>query len=311
MYDESGSPIGFRRQVGTTSTPYYYVKNLQGDIVAIARGGDGAILARYAYDAWGNILSITDNAGHDISNKPNEIANINPLRYRGYYYDSETGLYYLKSRFYDPATGRFVNADSVVTTSSLLGTNLYTYCFNNPIRYTDSSGNLPTPDQWLGLGRNSKLGLKIKENVQLSHDQTPGPKVNPKIPPNPESGYQPPKKNPNPKKVRTPGGSYGWPSKDGGVWIPNNNQHGDPGWTVELPDGSHEHRYPNGHVRKHKFENKDIDFGQSVTGGAVAVGAGIAIIIIMADDATGVGIADDIALPVLFDIFYEGVQMIG
>ena len=78
MYDESGSPIGFRRQVGTTSTPYYYVKNLQGDIVAIARGGDGAILARYAYDAWGNILSITDNAGHDISNKPNEIANIIP-----------------------------------------------------------------------------------------------------------------------------------------------------------------------------------------------------------------------------------------
>ena len=127
--------------MGITSTPYYYVKNLQGDIVAIARGGDGAILARYTYDAWGNILSITDNAGHDISNKPNEIANINPLRYRGYYYDSETGLYYLKSRFYDPATGRFVNADGCNSTGQgLLSSNMYIYCENNPINRVDSTG---------------------------------------------------------------------------------------------------------------------------------------------------------------------------
>ena len=141
MYDESGSPIGFRRQVGTTSTPYYYVKNLQGDIVAIARGGDGAILARYAYDAWGNILSITDNAGHDISNKPNEIANINPLRYRGYYYDSETGLYYLQSRFYDPATGRFVNADGYASTGQgILSHNMFVYCANNPVNRKDPAG---------------------------------------------------------------------------------------------------------------------------------------------------------------------------
>ena len=130
--------------MGTTSTPYYYVKNLQGDIVAIARGGDGAILARYTYDAWGNILSITDNAGHDISNKPNEIANINPLRYRGYYYDSETGLYYLQSRFYDPTTGRFVNADSQLTASlGILGCNLFTYCLNNPVNKIDFTGNKP------------------------------------------------------------------------------------------------------------------------------------------------------------------------
>ncbi len=131
--------------MGTTSTPYYYVKNLQGDIVAIARGGDGAILARYAYDAWGNILSITDNGGNDVSANTKNIGNINPLRYRGYYYDSETGLYYLKSRFYDPTTGRFVNADSQLSASedSVQGTNLYTYCFNNPVNMSDSSGNWP------------------------------------------------------------------------------------------------------------------------------------------------------------------------
>lgn len=93
--------------------------------------------------------------------------------------------------------------------------------------------------------------------------------------------------------------------------MPNNGQHGGKGWTVQYPGGGHRHVYPDGHERKHKFENKDIDLGQSITGGVVAVGAGIAIIIIMADDATGVGIADDIALPVLFDIFYEGTQMIG
>ncbi len=172
MYDESGSPVGFRRQVGTTSTPYYYVKNIQGDIVAIARGGDGAILARYAYDAWGNILSITDNAGHDISNKPNEIANINPLRYRGYYYDSETGLYYLKSRFYDPATGRFVNADGCNSTGQgLLSSNMYIYCYNNPIIYKDSNGMAA---EWILDGIYYSYDGSAGDFVRLEHGLPPG-----------------------------------------------------------------------------------------------------------------------------------------
>ena len=99
MYDESGSPVGLRRFSDGAYYTYYYLKNLQGDIVAIA-DSQGTIQARYTYDAWGNILSITDNGGNDVSANTKNIGNINPLRYRGYYYDSETGLYYLKSRFY-------------------------------------------------------------------------------------------------------------------------------------------------------------------------------------------------------------------
>ena len=141
MYDESGSPVGLRRFSDGAYYTYYYLKNLQGDIVAIA-DSQGTIQARYTYDAWGNILSITDNGGNDVSANTKNIGNINPLRYRGYYYDSETGLYYLKSRFYDPATGRFVNADSITDGSAgLLATNLYAYAANNPVNNSDPTGH--------------------------------------------------------------------------------------------------------------------------------------------------------------------------
>ncbi len=123
---------------------YYYVKNLQGDITAIV-DMYGNIVAKYTYDVWGKILSITDANGVDVSANASHIANINPLRYRGYYYDSETGLYYLISRYYDPETGRFVNTDNVIsgTGDSVQGFNLYAYCFNNPVNSTDETGNWP------------------------------------------------------------------------------------------------------------------------------------------------------------------------
>ena len=85
---------------------------------------------RYAYDAWGNILS-----------QSGSMAGVNPLRYRGYYYDSETGFYYLQSRYYDPANRRFINADRYVNANGdLIGFNMYAYCSNNPVMFTDPSG---------------------------------------------------------------------------------------------------------------------------------------------------------------------------
>ncbi len=141
LYDESGNSVGFT----LNGTEYYYIKNLQGDITAIA-DASGTIVAKYTYDVWGKILSITDANGVDVSADSTHIANINPLRYRGYYYDSETGLYYLLSRYYDPETGRFVNSDNVIsgTGNSVQGFNLYVYCFNNPVNLTDETGNWPT-----------------------------------------------------------------------------------------------------------------------------------------------------------------------
>ena len=116
------------------------MKNLQGDVVAIA-DANGNIVVNYAYDAWGNILSITDGSGNDISNNTWHIGNLNPIRYRSYYYDTETGFYYLHSRYYDPAIRRFINADGYLNANGdILGFNMYAYCGNNPVMNVDYSG---------------------------------------------------------------------------------------------------------------------------------------------------------------------------
>ena len=114
-------------------TDYYYQKNIQGDILKIFNG-NGTLYAEYSYDAWGK-CSIKTNV--------NGIAKINPFRYRGYYLDDETGLYYLNSRYYDPEVGRFISPDSVdyLAPESINGLNLYAYCLNNPVMHTDPSGN--------------------------------------------------------------------------------------------------------------------------------------------------------------------------
>ena len=127
LYDESGSPVGLTYK-GTT---YYYRKNLQGDIINIT-DSTGAKVVTYTYNAWGKIISMTGNM---------ELAVNNPFRYRGYYYDEESGLYYLNSRYYDPQTGRFINADSYVSTGQgITGTNMFAYCANDPVNLIDEDG---------------------------------------------------------------------------------------------------------------------------------------------------------------------------
>ena len=119
---------------------YYFVTNLQGDVVRITNA-QKETLANYSYDAYGKLLSVTNAAGAAISDTSN-IALINPLRYRGYYYDSETELYYLQSRYYDPTTSRFINADSYVSTGQdFLGFNMFAYCGNNPVMHADANGH--------------------------------------------------------------------------------------------------------------------------------------------------------------------------
>ena len=112
---------------------FYYVKNLQGDIVKIL-DEDGQEKADYVYNAWGDIISQSDD----------ELASINPLRYRGYVYDEDTATCYLQSRYYDPTTGRFINADDTayVDTNSgtPLSTNMFAYCENNPVNKVDPNG---------------------------------------------------------------------------------------------------------------------------------------------------------------------------
>ena len=131
FYDESGRPFAFNYSVdGSDFETYYYILNLQGDVVQII-DANGVMQAEYIYSPWGEIISAEG-----------DLAEINPLRYRGYYYDSETGFYYLRSRYYDPENHRFINADTYASTDSgdAIACNMFAYCNNNPVVFLDSTG---------------------------------------------------------------------------------------------------------------------------------------------------------------------------
>lgn len=123
---------------------YIYIWNMQNDVIGIANIY-GDTLVNYVYDSWGKLISITDQNGKDISNDTNHIGYINPLRYRTYYYDNETNLYYLNSRYYDPETGRFLNEDDKEYLKNIdidiSNYNLYAYCLNDPINMVDYDGH--------------------------------------------------------------------------------------------------------------------------------------------------------------------------
>ena len=138
LYDTDSAPIGFTVNDHT----YYYIKNIQGDVLCVT-DETGAPLANYVYDAWGSFT--LSPASQTVSNQDLAyIAAYNPVTYRGYLYDPELGYYYLQSRYYDPETGRFLKADAYADTGlGVLGTNLFSYCCNNPIALKDCEGNKP------------------------------------------------------------------------------------------------------------------------------------------------------------------------
>ena len=138
VYDDGNQPFAMIYNDGSTSTLYYYVLNAQGDVIALLNA-NGTLAASYNYGAWGN-YSVHGADGKKTTDAT-FIGHINPLRYRGYYYDRETRLYYLQSRYYDFANYRFINADGQFT-DGFIGSNLFAYCENNPIRYSDPTGLL-------------------------------------------------------------------------------------------------------------------------------------------------------------------------
>ena len=135
LYDENGTAYGMVIKNGTTEEYYYYLFNAQGDVIGIV-DSTGEQVAAYEYGAWGDVTSITGSLAQTIGEK-------NPIRYRGYYYDTETGFYYLQSRYYDPEVSRFINADGLISAGQdILGCNVFAYCVNNPINRSDPNGNL-------------------------------------------------------------------------------------------------------------------------------------------------------------------------
>ena len=153
FYDDSGRPFAFNYSVdGGIASTYYYILNLQGDVVQII-DANGVMQAEYVYSPWGEIVSAEG-----------DLAEINPLRYRGYYYDSETGFYYLQSRYYDPENHRFINADSYASTGQgFLGVNMFAYCSNNPVNNFDNDGKRQ--------GHASAIAKAKRENAQGKYNE--------------------------------------------------------------------------------------------------------------------------------------------
>ena len=128
-YDSTG-PLS----VNYNGTEYFYVRNAQGDVTGLVTTS-GTRVVTYTYDAWGNLLATTGSLAATLGAQ-------NPLRYRGYVYDTETGLYYLQSRYYNPGWGRFINADSVIDNRGVHTQNVFAYCGNNPVSREDTKGNI-------------------------------------------------------------------------------------------------------------------------------------------------------------------------
>ncbi|MBI9010208.1 MAG: RHS repeat-associated core domain-containing protein [Tenericutes bacterium] len=130
-FDYDGSPIGFTYFVGSSKTDYIYIKNQLGDITHITLTS-GYVVVQYEYDSYGNIINIDGSS---------QVGQYNIYRYRGYKYDKEISLYYLNSRYYNPEIGRFISADGYMgQTKDVLSANMYSYCENNPIMFSDPNG---------------------------------------------------------------------------------------------------------------------------------------------------------------------------
>ena len=132
FYDQQGNRVGM---ADSSNKFYYYIYNLQGDVIALADASTGKLAVTYTYDAWGKLVKLEDSTANSVGSQ-------NPFRYKGYYYDTETSLYYLQTRYYDPDTGRFINADAYATTDAggVLSSNMFAYCENNPILRSDPTG---------------------------------------------------------------------------------------------------------------------------------------------------------------------------
>lgn len=160
-YDESGV-CG----MNYNGTEYYFRKNIFGDVLAVY-DGLGNLQCRYVYDAWGNHKVYNAN-GNELGTEADNVGNVNSFRYRSYYWDSEFGLYYLQSRYYDPVLGRFISADAIsyLNPEDVVGFNLYSYCGNNPVMGIDPNGTF----DWARFGR----GLAIVAGAVLAIAVTVG-----------------------------------------------------------------------------------------------------------------------------------------
>ena len=223
------------------------------------------------------------------------IGNINPIRYRGYYYDTDLGLYYLQSRYYDPETGRFVNVDNQISTGDMSGLNLFAYCGDDPVNNID-----PTGHSLFGL---IAIGaLLIGMIVGLS-----GSSPNDSIMCETEHDAN---RRPNTGK---PGSTYRAPNGDTRTYGPDGNpehdydhsDHGRPDKHPSDSNGGHNHDWENG-----KRGPAYVDAIEPILGVTLVTVCVIGTVVIVADNATGIGLIDDLLLVPLSAGIEEGIVMI-
>ena len=302
LYDGDGTRVGFTYN----GTAYYYTANAQGDVTGIV-DKDCNTVVEYSYDAWGKLLGTTGSLADTVGK-------VNPFLYRGYYYDAETGLYYLNSRYYDPQTGRFLNADSSLNPGTgLNGMNLFAYCSNNPPNMADLSGHWP---QWIEniASPVTNAVRKVISSVVNTVRKVTSLVVNAiksVMPKTASSGT--PNRRPN---TGEPGSTYRAPNGDTRTYGPDgrpshdydHDDHGQPNKHPHDENGGHHHDWdwsnfpPRG--------NAYIISWEPVAGAALGIVCAAGVIGVAADDITGIGVADDFLLGPLFGGVGEGLIMI-
>ena len=276
------------------------------------------VIARYRYDAWGKLISMTDASGAALGE--NTIGARNPLRYRGYIYDSETGFYYLQSRYYDPVVHRFINADGYVSTGTgFTGYNMYAYCNNDPVNMVDSEGCDPVPvwakhiiagnateseyktalssnaNAWAGSAR-----FYVDKAIAIAKDRQ-----------NQQNNTLLYSEH---KKKGTTNQSNRKRHEEGQARKQRDNR-GEKGDARRHPNPN---KRPNRQVTNNVAPNpsqkipwmEEATIGERVFSGAVALGAAATVVYLIANDITGVGAADDGAIAPLIPIIWDNAAKV-
>ena len=285
-YDASGTPL----TMVYDGLKFYYITNLQGDVISIVNG-NGTEFVRYTYDAWGNVKA---------TGSATNLRFYNPLRYRGYVYDSETELYYLQSRYYNPEMGRFINGDAYASTGQgLLGNNMFAYCLNNPVNMFDRSGTYPqwhadiiepitstaTGQEYASIAYGS---FNLGKYYQSSLPRTGTPNSSDVLL-NPDGTI---------KQKR-------WYGPDGNAERDRDYNHGG---DLEFP---HDHIWENGERgEEHLPPSPEYEFSwDPLAGTAIVTVSIVAMVFVAVDDTSGIGAIDDILYVPLIAWLKEGATM--